>query len=728
LLIAVYYLLPGLRPGIVAAIGALSLTAIIAGTSWFHPQRWGGWYLIAAAVALLSLGDVMFTALAAASTEPPPFPGTHDLFYVAAYPPLALGMLYLGQHRLPSRDWPMVVDSAALSLAGGLLLWVTLVRPAVVSHHLSGSGITVAVLSWVGYVAVLATSARVLVAWRTNSAVALLSAGVAAYLVADFFYGRELVAGRWNTGSLIDLGYLGFSVLCGAAALTTSMNNVASASYARHQLGPVRLSIVAAALLAAPTVLLAEATEGPVTTAVAVGLVSAQVGVLVLWRLAMVVRAYQRQADRERTVRDVTRDLVLAATEADVTTSLLDGLRDLLPLGSRTNLRLVETVGDTARVELSPVDTAHERRGRALGELIAPASPPRSDQPRPRLRCVVFTAPIAELVELEALLSGLADQAGSALHRIQLTDELHAQERERYFRTLVLTSDDVTLISRGGRVVYATPSAWSMFGRDVTGESSDELIQAEPPQVVGDAPPAADVTAELNGVDGYVRRHDRVVEARCRTRDLTDDPSVHGEVTTLRDITAERQLERDLAFRASHDPLTGLANARLFHDELYAAGTRGHTLRGNGEAVLFVDLDDFKTVNDTYGHHMGDELLAEVGRRITACLRQDDLAARLGGDEFAILLRHLTDVETAAGVAQRVVETLSRPVRLGADDVTRTASVGLAYTEERGDFHGLLHEADTALYRAKASGKSGLQIFRDDGPETGGSDELPRES
>ena len=202
-------------------------------------------------------------------------------------------------------------------------------------------------------------------------------------------------------------------------------------------------------------------------------------------------------------------------------------------------------------------------------------------------------------------------------------------------------------------------------------------------------------------------------------RDLTEDPTVNGVVTTLRDVTAERNLQRDLAYRASHDALTGLPNAHQFLDELRtdsAPDADRRTTPGGGRAALFVDLDDFKAVNDTYGHEIGDRLLATVARRIESCLREDDLAARLGGDEFAVLLRGVPDVAAARAVAQRIADALARPASVAGISVDCQASIGLAYAAGRGESDSLLREADTALYTAKAHGKGRWWQYRDGMP------------
>ena len=187
-------------------------------------------------------------------------------------------------------------------------------------------------------------------------------------------------------------------------------------------------------------------------------------------------------------------------------------------------------------------------------------------------------------------------------------------------------------------------------------------------------------------------------------RDLTRDPTVGGVVTTLRDVSEERALKRDLEYRASHDELTGLANVRAWGETLHTESERRRP-PGEGVAVIFLDLDNFKQINDRHGHAVGDEVLAEVAARIRAQLRPQDLAARVGGDEFAVLLRGLSHVDDARQVAQRLATTLAQPVRADSTGVVCRASAGLAYTEGNEQVPVLVRQADTALYAAKERGK-----------------------
>jgi diguanylate cyclase (GGDEF)-like protein len=170
-------------------------------------------------------------------------------------------------------------------------------------------------------------------------------------------------------------------------------------------------------------------------------------------------------------------------------------------------------------------------------------------------------------------------------------------------------------------------------------------------------------------------------------------------------------LERRLKFQAFHDPLTRLPNRTLFTDRFEQALARSER-RGGKVAVMFVDLDDFKEVNDSLGHEAGDRVLVAVAERLQACLRSSDTAARLGGDEFTVLLEDVEDVQEAVRVAERILEELRIPITLGALDKAVGASIGIALGSGTRDRPGgLLRKADLALYRAKGRGKAGYEVF-----------------
>jgi diguanylate cyclase (GGDEF)-like protein/PAS domain S-box-containing protein len=188
------------------------------------------------------------------------------------------------------------------------------------------------------------------------------------------------------------------------------------------------------------------------------------------------------------------------------------------------------------------------------------------------------------------------------------------------------------------------------------------------------------------------------------------DGEVVGRVWSFRDVSEHRRLQNELMHQAFHDPLTGLANQALFRDRVDHAATRLQR-HGGHLAVLFIDLDDFKTVNDSLGHSAGDALLMIVSDRLTSCIRTGDTAARLGGDEFAVLMDELGDPNEATIVAERILATLKEPVRLDALEICTTASIGIAYGTAGAGSHEMLRNADLAMYTAKAGGKNCARVF-----------------
>jgi diguanylate cyclase (GGDEF)-like protein/PAS domain S-box-containing protein len=178
------------------------------------------------------------------------------------------------------------------------------------------------------------------------------------------------------------------------------------------------------------------------------------------------------------------------------------------------------------------------------------------------------------------------------------------------------------------------------------------------------------------------------------------------------DVTARKEAEQQLLRDALHDGLTGLPNRVLFTDRLERSIARIARDPNHRYAVLFLDVDRFKVINDSLGHSAGDELLVAFAKRLSACLRPSDTVARLGGDEFTILLEDPTQPDDAVAVADRIMESLRKPFALGAQEVYVTASIGIAtcvtgYTRPQ----DVLRDADTAMYRAKATGKSRHQLF-----------------
>jgi diguanylate cyclase (GGDEF)-like protein/PAS domain S-box-containing protein len=176
------------------------------------------------------------------------------------------------------------------------------------------------------------------------------------------------------------------------------------------------------------------------------------------------------------------------------------------------------------------------------------------------------------------------------------------------------------------------------------------------------------------------------------------------------DISAQKQREAQLHFLATHDPLTELPNRTLFRDRLNQAILRAQRSQ-RLVAVLFIDLDNFKAVNDTYGHDKGDRVLQAVARRLSGCIRQSDTIARSGGDEFTGLIEDLTNLYGAVTVAENILAVLSKPFRLEQEEFYITASVGISiYPIDGSSGDVLIQKSDVAMYRAKSLGKNDYQF------------------
>jgi diguanylate cyclase (GGDEF)-like protein/PAS domain S-box-containing protein len=307
--------------------------------------------------------------------------------------------------------------------------------------------------------------------------------------------------------------------------------------------------------------------------------------------------------------------------------------------------------------------------------------------------------------------------AFSGASRLLARQNRELRRSEERFRSLVQNSIDVQLITDAeGRITYESAAVERVLGyqiEDRIGRNALDILHPDDrvwaQQMLRDVArlPTSQVAAEVRL--GHADGSWLVIEMVAKN--LLDDPAVGGIVVNYRDVTSRKSLEDELKRQAFHDSLTGLANRALFADRLQHAISRSERAP-TALAVLFVDLDDFKTVNDSLGHSEGDLLLIAVAERLRAGVRAGDTIARMGGDEFAILIEDPADGETPVDVGLRLLAQLEPPFVNGGKELFVRASVGIATTRSREHTADeLLRNADVAMYTAKSNGKNRIEIF-----------------
>ena len=296
--------------------------------------------------------------------------------------------------------------------------------------------------------------------------------------------------------------------------------------------------------------------------------------------------------------------------------------------------------------------------------------------------------------------------------------EATLKNSEERYRTLVESSTDaILMLDRERNAVTCNQAFLDLFGyqkSEVEGQSirivhpSEESFRA-----YGKATyPLVERVGSLREEWDLMRKDGAIFSAEIVTSPIRSlDGTTTGYICLIRDITARKRAEEELAYMATHDSLTGLPNRTLFSDRLTMALTRARRSKKN-LAVMLLDLDYFKDVNDTLGHSMGDHLLRAVGNRLSGLLRKGDTIARIGGDEFLLLLPELLQIEYATTLAQKILHAFREPFVFNDHQLHITTSIGIAIFPDDGDnADTLMKNADIAMYRTKNKGRDGFQRY-----------------
>ncbi len=731
-------------------IGVSAVGAVAIGTRHHRPNKPLAWWFVGAGVLLFITGDTTYKFWhQIMGQQNIPFPSFIDAIYITMYPVLAVGLLLLARARVPGGDRASLLDSLTVTLGVGLLSWIFLIGPNVRASGGLLVRLTAAAYP-LGDVLVLAMLAHL---WSAgglrNTAGRLLAIGAVGTLISDSLYGLANLHPNWNwhDGNPVDLGWIVFYSCWGAAALHPSMKTLSQP----RPPGPprtsrARLTLLAAASLVAPAVLLVESELGNPVDAPVIAVVAGVMFFLVLTRMSGLVKAHQQAMTREQVLRQASADLVSASGRDGIYRATFNAVNALVA-EHRDIVGVVLAVanGDdglaiAAQSGRAPTD--------ALMNLIASADVNSALTEGKLARSIVGGSPhgepaesteqvlicplvakdeqhglmaitsVGELpVELTNTIETLAAQVGLALDRETLTESFHARRSEARFQTLVQNASDVILIARPDTTItYQTPSAKRIFGYEVGSLEGERFTSLVHPDDVEQALAMYARVASQGGMSAAAQwriRHQSgaTCHVEVTANNLLADPTVEGIVLTLRDVSERKGLEEELKHQAFHDSLSGLANRALFRDRLEHALARAARSQ-TSLAVLFLDLDDFKLVNDSLGHAAGDDLLIAVGGRLIKSLRGGDTAARLGGDEFAVLLEEIASPDEVFEIADRIIAELRVPLTIEDHEVQVRASIGIALSPAGAeDPADLLQAADVAMYAAKGSGKGRYEVY-----------------
>lgn len=641
------------------------------------------------------------------------------LLTIAAY-------LLVNRHRRTSSDSSSIVDTAIVFVAATMVATEFLVYPFWADPALNTMEHIGLVIFDLVNVLLLSFTVRLWFATdrSVNRASRILAVAFIAMIIAGGLGLAEFLPVQVLDETLGRNLIFGFSIIFFGVSATAALDSTASRPPAADADAGVAartrvLTLMALCVLVPPFLLLVGGgKESTFTNGRAfVALTIVLTGLLIL-RVNLLVQNYRDAVHREHVLREINAGLMRAADLNEVNGRLSDWAARLVEQTEVTCL--LGTAEELASVGLGPFGGRFRLPNGNVRNRTVVSIP--GSQPARRL---VVDSPELVSSPAQASLAVLGQSLGMALERLALSRRVvERAATERLQLLLHNASDVIALVDEQGKIRLVTEAI-----RDLTEQSPTDVLATPWTRLFQD-PALARALLERAREAGEAKGD--LVMSRSRASDLParepDSPAqdalpdrrVEVDITWLateqqyvvthHDVTERYRLEQQLAYQAFHDELTGLNNRAVFRKELARAASR--SLRSDKTfAVMMIDLDDFKNVNDSLGHPAGDELLRVVADRLVECMREGDTPVRLGGDEFAVILESARSAEDADAVAKRVLERLSEPMTLRGTEIVIGASIGIAVSDGTAEPADIERDADIALYDAKFAGKGQVAMF-----------------
>jgi diguanylate cyclase (GGDEF)-like protein/PAS domain S-box-containing protein len=743
---------------VIDALGIAAVIAVIAGVRRNRPRDPAAWCLIAAGVAWLVAGDVVWDTLSFWSATEAWSETVANVCYLAAYPILALGLLRFVRARTQRRDTDALADALIVAVAAVVPAWQFLMSPALDAAPLTLDTVAAILYPVLDLILIGALARLLFVRTRPSIALGLLLGGLGLTLFADIFY-LHLLSTDWYPDWL-DLLWPASYVLLAAAALHPSMRTLTEPAPPRPVgLEVTRTALLASALALGPVISIAERIRGHAgVNPYVIGPVTVLLAVLVTWRLVHAAREADRAMQEVRHREERLRSLLEHATDV------------IMVIGGDARVRYVspaieELLGSPPELYLGNVMDNHihsdDRDSAAAALARTLARPGQAATIVVRLRHRDGAWRWVEVLATNRLhepgVQGVVCNARDVTARKHL-EELQAAET----RALDMIARGAPLISTLTHVVQTVeeqlpdgrcsirllhgptavmkgavaPSLPPEYMRQLDAmvpmahdaeRVATVLTDGEPETIdllAGDRRPASRDLAAAFGLrwcwvvpilaseDGRVLGAFGVyVEHPDKPRAV--DVALVERAAALAAVAIDRaEAEERLEHQTLHDPMTQLPNRVLMVDRLTHALLRLERNPRGLVGVLFLDVDRFKVINDSLGHDAGDELLVALGGRLSDTLQPDDTVARFGGDEFVVLCEQIEERQEVVVLAERIAAALQQPFRLERGEVVVTVSIGVAVSRRAADPpERLLRDADVAMYRAKERGGARHELF-----------------